>query len=244
MATGSINICGMIRVASSRGTSEFPLSQVIADVEVKQNEITLAGGATNVALPLALSAGVSEALMLVIYTPAKARLHITATNGGPAPLGIKGTFIMTLNPGDGITGVTIDNLSAIDELVVSWIVVAQDASADVPGWWKLCNRQGFGRASPELWNWVSTPTPFCSLTTWRSSKKSKKRVCGAAPCTSARSLRGRRAGISATASDRSPRFTSASHQVAAPESVARGNWSTQRSAVTWLLSTTTRSSGS
>lgn len=137
MAKSSINIAGLISLATARKTTEIAMSQVIPDVGVKPGEMTVPTGGAYHPVPLNLSPTMTEALVLVLYSPKKLNIQVTSSDSGtpgPIRLGLKGLWVLTLTPEHGITAVSASN-SGTDDVVLEYAIVAQETASDELAWW-------------------------------------------------------------------------------------------------------------
>lgn len=131
--TCSIDLTGTVKAVSSRMDHTVSLVQTLTDVESKNLSFQVSRGASAVSLPLGLSTGVTEALLVLIYSPKKLVLRITgadASHPGPVELGIKGFFLLTLTPGEGVASIDVSNPSATEDVTIEYTVAAKAASTD------------------------------------------------------------------------------------------------------------------
>jgi len=136
--TSSFNLAGTLTVATSRRSSPLALSQVIGEVEAKSLEINVPYGGTETTVPLGLSSGVTEALIVAFYSAEELILELESsdsTEAGPIRLGIKGHWIMTLSPDEGITSVKAVNPSTTTDRTLEYVVGSIAKSGDTPEYW-------------------------------------------------------------------------------------------------------------
>lgn len=134
--TSSISVSGMLKAVTARKTGEFSLTQQIGDVEVKTPEINVPAGST-VTVPLNLSDGVTEALMLVWYARKTLTLSLTSAHGvtpGPMTINVKGLSFLTLAPGAGIAAMSATN-DGTEDVNLDYAVVAISTTGDTPEFW-------------------------------------------------------------------------------------------------------------
>lgn len=134
----TIALTGEVVIATARRTTSIALTQSIGELEVKGPlELTIAPGAT-VALPLSFSTGVTEALFLLIYAPSKVVVRVTGSDvshPGPIEKGLKGYWIETFTPGEGVTAISMTNPSTTDAVTIEYGYGALGDSADAPAFW-------------------------------------------------------------------------------------------------------------
>lgn len=131
-------ITGELNVATARRATAIALTQSTTGLEAKGPlELTIAAGAT-VALPLTFSAGVAEALFLYLYSPKKMVVRVTGTDAshpGPMELGLKGIWMQTFTPGEGVAAVSITNPSTTEAVTIEYAYAALADAADAPEYW-------------------------------------------------------------------------------------------------------------
>lgn len=134
----TISIVGEVQITTARRSTSIALSQSIGELEVKGPlELTVAAGAS-VALPLSFSAGVSEALFLLLYSPKKAVVRITGSDvshPGPMEKGLKGYWMETFSPGEGVTAITVTNPSTTEAITLEYAYAAKGDASDAPTYW-------------------------------------------------------------------------------------------------------------
>lgn len=133
----TVSVTGSIDIASARRSSNIALTQSIGEVETKGPvELTLGAGETR-ALPLDLSTGVDEVLFLYLYSPKKLVVRVTgkdASHPGPIEKGLKGIWMETFTPGEGVTAITVTN-PGTDPVTIEYAYAAKADAADVPAYW-------------------------------------------------------------------------------------------------------------
>jgi hypothetical protein len=137
-ATGNISIAGTMSIGRTNALREIALSQVIGEIETKDIEITLPAGGALTTIPLGLSPGVTEALVLIWNTPATVELTLASSEAVPGPMHIyvKGQSFLTLAPGGGIISISGSNPDPDDDVTIQITVGAQrNSTDDVPEFW-------------------------------------------------------------------------------------------------------------
>ncbi len=138
-ATSSFSLTGTATFATSRKSTPWALSQAIGEIEAKASELRIPSGGAYVSVPLGLSATVTEALLLVLYSPKKLIIEYTSSDAddpGPMKLGLKGLHVLTLSPGEGITTLRASNPSTTEDVTLEYGVCAKAADADDdPDYW-------------------------------------------------------------------------------------------------------------
>ena len=138
-SNGVVDIAGMLTLAGTFFASmPYSLSQTLGEMQIKPGELTIAPGGAFVSIPLNLSAGVTEALFLLINAPASVRVEETTADDtlpGPAVRGLKGLGLWTYSLGEGLVTLRIANPDPIDEVHVSYVIAAQGTADDIPPFW-------------------------------------------------------------------------------------------------------------
>jgi hypothetical protein len=134
----TFSLTGTLGFDSPRRSSNIALSQSIGGLEVKGPiELTIAAGAT-VSLPLSFSTGVSEALVLALYSAARLDVALTASGDvpGPVKLGMKGNWVQTFAPGRGLAAVSVTNPSTTESVALEYAYAALADAGDAPEFWE------------------------------------------------------------------------------------------------------------
>jgi hypothetical protein len=138
-ATSSFSLAGELTIATARKNLAWALSEVIGELEIKHNEILVPAGGALTSVPLVLSSGVSEALVVVLYAPKALTVRYTSSDvshAGPIELGIKGLHFLTLATGAGITAISVSNASVTDDVTLEYAIGAKAAVGDDdPSYW-------------------------------------------------------------------------------------------------------------
>jgi len=138
VGTSTISITGAVEVVTKRRNTNIALTQSIGEVEAKGPlELTIPAGAT-VSLPLSFSTGVDEALFLYIYSPKKMVVRVTgkdASHPGPMEKGLKGIWLETFTPGEGVVAVSVTNPSTTDAVTIEYAYAAKADASDNPEYW-------------------------------------------------------------------------------------------------------------
>jgi hypothetical protein len=132
MASSTMQLLGQILTAGGRRTTNFPLTNTIDRLEVKPLEITVPAGGGATVVPLALSTGVTEALVIALYTSRRLDVTLTDSNGDTVTIGVKGTQLLTMYPGKGITAISASNPSSSDEQLLEYIIGTLGPDGVVP----------------------------------------------------------------------------------------------------------------
>ncbi len=136
----SIDVAGMLSVATGNRLAQLPLSTSIGDLQVKTIPFTIAAGGAYVSFPLTLPAGVTEALYVAIFSNKTLRVRVTsadATNPGPCALGIRGHWSMVLAPGEGITALSMSNPDTGEDANVEVVIGCKVDNGDDPDFWTI-----------------------------------------------------------------------------------------------------------
>lgn len=134
----SINITGNVKLASVKRLTDFPLSQIIGDVEVKHGDLNISSGGSPVSVPLSFASGVTETLFLLLYSPKPLIIIVTGKNGdvpGPIRLGLKGFSMFTLTPGNGITVLQAVNPNN-DDVTLEYVYASLENASEIADYWK------------------------------------------------------------------------------------------------------------
>ena len=138
-ATSSFNLAGILSIVTAKKQLTWPLSQIVSQLEIKTPEVLIPAGGALTSVPLNLSTGVTEALVVVLYAPKKLVVRYTtsdASHPGPVEMGIKGLHILTLSPGEGIVAISASNPSATEDVTLEYAVGAKAAVGDGdPDYW-------------------------------------------------------------------------------------------------------------
>ena len=146
-ANGSISLAGLLGYAGGVRTGNISLSQGIDELEVKAFEVNAPSGASLAgaewtAVPLQLSTGVGEAIVLALYAAKAVWVRITTTEDGAGSaegvsiVKVKGHTFMTLAPGGGITDLDVCNEDLTDDVTLGVVVGAKrNATDDDPSFW-------------------------------------------------------------------------------------------------------------
>ena len=138
--TSSFNLAGKLNIASGGRVVPHALSQVIGELEAKTYEVTIPAGGAWTTVPLPLSAGVDEVLVLYMRSPKKLAMRVASndpTEPGPAVFGFKGNWFQTLSPGIGIISIEASNPSAIDNVTLEVAIGAKALPTDEdPSYWQ------------------------------------------------------------------------------------------------------------
>lgn len=134
-----IDLRGTIESTTARRSTLRTLVQTVGDIEAREFDVTIPH-AGNLTLPLGFSAGVTEALILCIYSPKKVTVTITTTatdaggSSGPCTFGLKGTMFLSCPPGEGIATVKVKNLSETEDITIEYMVGTKSVAfgADPP----------------------------------------------------------------------------------------------------------------
>lgn len=151
MGTGSdsVAIAGTIDFVTSGRADEIALSQAVDGVQVKTTKMTIphqgtpSPTPTPVAIPLNMSPGVTEALVLHLECAEQLFLDITtnnATHPGPVRIAIKGDTFLTLAPTNPLSGsfvpsgaiiaISALNFSTTDDVELAVTLAAQAQTSD------------------------------------------------------------------------------------------------------------------
>ena len=136
-AQSVVALSGKVAISSNRHSTELTLMQSVANLEVKQIELTIPhAGVSPTAVGLNLSAGITEALFLFVSVPKTLKMYVTPTGGAEQTFQVKGTQILTFAPGGGLTALRFQNEDAVNDVVIEVYVGAKAAAADEdPAFW-------------------------------------------------------------------------------------------------------------
>ncbi len=138
--SSSFNLAGKLNIASGGRVVPHALSQVIGELEAKTYEVTIPAGGAWTTVPLPLSDGVEEVLVLYMRSPKKLLVRMTSNNvttPGPMTCGFKGTWLQTFSPGEGIVTISASNPSAIDNVTLEIAIGAKALPTDEdPSYWQ------------------------------------------------------------------------------------------------------------
>lgn len=137
--TSSLNLAGNLVVVTARRESKIALSQIVGQIEAKQQEFNIPAGTTqSVALPF--SSGVTEALVVHFYCPKTLHIEFSSsdtTTPGPVRVGIKGHWLMTMAPAEGmISPISVINPDLNNDITLEMVVAAVQDAADTPEFWE------------------------------------------------------------------------------------------------------------
>ena len=138
----TIALSGTLEFVSSRRNTQIALTQNMGELEVKGPLSLNIPANTTVNLPLSFSTGVGEALFLYIYAPKKLVVRVTGKDislPGPMEKGLKGYWIETMAPGEGITAITLLNESLSDNVQIEYAYGALADVNDTPAYWLDAN---------------------------------------------------------------------------------------------------------
>lgn len=137
--TSTIDLTGTVEVTTNRKSTAISLSQTIDALEVKTLEATIPHGTVSpLAVPLGLSSGVPEALVLHVMAPRTVGMRITGNGATPGPtlLQVKGYQMLTFAPGGGLTALAFTNENGTEDVVVEYVVGAKaQTDDDAPTFW-------------------------------------------------------------------------------------------------------------
>jgi hypothetical protein len=118
------------------------LSQIVGEIEAKSLEVAIPLGGALTTIPLGLSTGVTEVLLLACYSPDSLILEMVTSDtensgatAGPMRAGIKGHWFVTLSPGEGITSLKAKNLSTTKDVTLEYLIGAVEKVGDLPDFW-------------------------------------------------------------------------------------------------------------
>lgn len=133
--TTSVSIAGKLVVDGNVRSVPFPLSQIITDVESKVIDLRVPNDGLPVAAPLCFSSDITEALVLVIYSPSTVDVTMTTSTATPGPVVFKmrGLSMLTLAPDGGVVELSFSQSGTSDVTVTYAVVTAQGTTA--PTWW-------------------------------------------------------------------------------------------------------------
>jgi hypothetical protein len=140
--TTSVSIAGKLTIDGNVRSVPFPLSQIIADVESKVIDLRIPNDGLPVAAPLCLSSDITEALVLVIYSPSTVDVTMTTSTGTPGPVVFKmrGLSMLTLAPDGGVVELSFSQSGTGDVTVTYAVVTAQGTTT--PTWWADLDASG------------------------------------------------------------------------------------------------------
>ena len=130
----SINLAGTLNVATPRRVSPIVLSEIIESIEAKQFDFNIAANAADVNIPLMFPSGVTEALILHLYSPKKLVLELTGSDATPGPMkiGLKGHMLLTMQPDEGITTLRVTNPSTTEDVNLEVVVGCVPVDGQTP----------------------------------------------------------------------------------------------------------------
>jgi hypothetical protein len=137
----TIGAVGTINVTTPRRSTTFGISQVIDGIECKWKEITIVHGGSAgslTSIPLDLSVGVTEALVLILECSLPIVIQLTSsdtTSPGPIFFGLKGLSFLTFTPGEGIVTLRAYNADPSNDAVLEIGIGALGNVTDQPTFW-------------------------------------------------------------------------------------------------------------
>lgn len=138
---GALNLAGLLSWVSGSRTGTLPLSPVQDGVEVKTGEITIPTGGAEITIPLNLSTGITEALVVALYAAKTLTIEWTssdATTPGPVREKIKGPWYKSLAPDGGLVTLKATNDGSEDVQLV-YVFGTATSGQDTPDYWTdLC----------------------------------------------------------------------------------------------------------
>lgn len=137
VGASAINLAGTVEVATPQRDTEIGLSTVIDEIEAKTNEYNIPANNSGspFLVPLNLSTGVTEALVLLLQSASPLLLTLASsdvTNPGPFNIGLMGPMLLTMQPGEGIVSIYVVNPSTTVSVNLSVTTGALAAASDEP----------------------------------------------------------------------------------------------------------------
>lgn len=130
--TSVIGLKGTLDITTTRRDDSLTLQQTISGIEVKTYEFTVPHGGSVVTLPLPFSAGVTEALQVVLYVPRPIRALLTSTDATTGPVGLlmMGHQMLTVAPGGGISQIQLQNNDPTVDVTIQVIIGCKAQATD------------------------------------------------------------------------------------------------------------------
>ena len=135
---GAVSLAGTLTDTTGRRTNNVGIAQAIDQIEGKSKQTTIPHGGAVTSIPLDLSTGITDALVLAVYAPTKVVLVLTSsdvTAPGPMRVGLQGWTFLSMTPGEGIAALSVINNDATADVQVDTYVFALAAPTDEPPWW-------------------------------------------------------------------------------------------------------------
>lgn len=135
-AQSTIGVEGKISVASGKSDAPSYIALAIEEVEAKSYEVTI-GAASTGSIPMPFSSGVDEAIVLALYSPKHVLVQVTGKSATPGPvkLGLKGWWLLTMAPGEGITALSVTN-SQTEPVTLNVILGTKAPDNATPPFWE------------------------------------------------------------------------------------------------------------
>jgi hypothetical protein len=133
----AFNISGNVEVATPTRDTEMALTVTVDQIEAKSNEYNIppANSGSPFAVPMNFSPGVTEALVVFLECSSPLKLTLTssdATHGGPFTVGINGPLLLVMQPGEGLTGISVVNPSLLVSVNLGVSIGSLATSTDQP----------------------------------------------------------------------------------------------------------------
>lgn len=133
-----INIAGTLQATTPMRDTEIGVSQTVDEIEVKAPSYIVPHGGATISIPLGLSTGINEALVLHMKSDGLLTLILTSsdvTAPGPMRIQIMGHQLLTMAPGGGIISISAINLDNNNDVNLELIIGALAVSTDEPTYW-------------------------------------------------------------------------------------------------------------
>jgi hypothetical protein len=135
-ASSTIDLTGTLTLTTTRKTDPVTITQTIDLIEAKDFELTIPHAGALATIALCLSPGVTEALFVHLYCPKNLLLKLTSsdtTTPGPMSVGLRGHWMMTLYPGEGITQIQVQNPDQANDVTLQVAIGALGQLGDTLG---------------------------------------------------------------------------------------------------------------